>query len=129
MDTFTGLDEFRAALHDAGWNISGNNMAAKHNGCNWYAWQRQRIDGPDCECNDKPPGLIVWPHVFSDEFRRKHDNLPKNGGSVEIELTGERAGLWLKFRVYSITPAEFFDRLPLASRQLVAAWRSAAAEG
>ena len=125
MPTFHGLDDFRAALEAAGWVINRNSVAEEWNGCNWYAWQRQRIDGPDCECNDKPPGLMVWPHVFSAEFVRRH-NVPSNNGSVELELCGELGGNWLKFRAYSLTPAEFFDSLPLASRQLSAAWRAAA---
>jgi hypothetical protein len=126
MATFQGLDDFRSALESAGWAIANNNIAAEYNGCNWYAWNRQRVDGPDCECNDKPPALIVYPHVFSAEFMRRHDVSHANAGSVEVEVCGERGGQWLKFRVYSITPAEFFERLPLASRQLAAAWRAAA---
>jgi hypothetical protein len=122
--TFHGLDDFRAQLEAAGWRIGRDSLKAAGNVCNWYAWKRGGIDGPDCECNDKPPSLMVWPHLFDGAWADAHN--VKNTGSVTLEICGERGGQWLKFHVYSLTPAVFFDRLALASAQLTAAWRAAA---
>ena len=120
MAQFNGLDDFRAQLEAAGWLIQADSFKSAHNECDWLAWTRDRGDlAPDCACNDKPPSLIVHPYTAT--FRGDTHT------GVEIVLTGESpAGGWLQFRAYSVTPAEFFDRLPLIRKQLQAAWAAAA---
>jgi hypothetical protein len=124
MDNLHGLDDFRTQLAEAGWAITRNGLQGEHNACDWYAWRRDRIDGPDCECNDKPPGFVVWPYLFSGAFVDQHG--VQNAGSVTVEICAEHGGQWLKLQVYSLSPALFFERWPLAARQLTAAWGAVA---
>lgn len=109
MPAFHGLDDFRAALEAAGWRIGIDSIKRDGNACNWYAWKRGAITGPDCECNDKPPSLAVWPWLF-DRAWAESRNVPNPGG-VTLEICGESGGQWLKFQVYSLTPQLFFQRL------------------
>ena len=114
-----GLDDFRAALHAAGWRISRNHLGAgQWNECNWYAWRRDHIT-PDCASNEKAPSLCVWPYASRIDGRQH--------SGATLEICG-RAGDddWLKLQVYTLTPAEFFDRYTVARDRLAAAWKAAA---
>lgn len=117
--TLYGLDDFRAALEAAGWKISRNHLGAgQWNECNWYAWRRDDIT-PDCACNEKAPSLCVWPDASRIDGRLH--------SSATLEICG-LAGTddWLKLQVYTITPADFFERYPKARNRLAAAWHAAA---
>ncbi len=117
--TLYGLDDFRAALEAAGWRIARNNLGAgQWNECNWYAWWRDDIT-PDCASNEKAPSLCVWPYAS------RIDGRQHTGATLEI---CGRAGAddWLKLQVYTLTPAEFFDRYAVARDRLAAAWKAAA---
>ena len=117
---FTGLPELRSALEAAGWRIE-NYGAMQENACNWYAWSADRAGiAPDCECNDKPPGLVI--HPYDCRFGEVRSR------SVTVDLTGERDGVWWKLTSYAVAPEEFMQRLPRIRAGLAAAWAAVAAE-
>lgn len=71
-----------------------------------------KIDGPDCDCNDRPP-----------EIHLKYHNL---GGqdykSIELEVVGESSNNWIRMMIYSITPEEFKEKFPKIIKALSAMW-------
>lgn len=61
-----------------------------------YAPIAERGNLLDCECNEKPPGLYLR------EYPDYHMVL---GPTYEVELCGQRDGIWLKFQCYNLVSA------------------------
>ncbi len=114
-------DELKAALSDAGWRIENNRLRGEYNECSWYAWHANRPSAwPDCQCNDKPPSLIIMP-----SYTRLPDGQEFSG--VDIDLTGEMNGRWFKLKMYSVNTDEVLQAAEEAKRTLGAAWTAIAA--
>jgi hypothetical protein len=112
------LEKLRADLVLAGWRIERNSLSDSRNLADWYAWHPKRPDDwPDCQYNNKPPSLCVYPYAFID---------PKHA-KVEVEVCGELAGRWYKLRSYGIPAGEAMTALPKAIESLGAAWKAIAA--
>lgn len=113
------IEKLRADLVLAGWRIERNSLNGRMNLVDWYAWHPKRPDDwPNCQCNNKPPSLCIYPYVF---------NLPqleKTFANVEVEVCGEQAGRWYKLRSYSITAGEAIEVLPKITESLGAAWKA-----
>lgn len=116
------IEKLRADLVLAGWRIERNNLNDRMNLVDWYAWHPKRPDDwPNCQSNDKPPSMCIYPYAF---------NLPqqeKTFANVEVEVCGELAGRWYKLRSYSITAGEAMAALPKITESLGAAWKAIAA--
>ncbi len=86
--------EIATAMLARGWREFPNQW--KPNAVSFYAPMIGRIGLPDCECNDKAPGIYLY----------EHDPImgptPPLVHSYEVELVGERNGIWLKFQAYSL---------------------------
>lgn len=65
----------------------------KYNG---RAFQWRSLPGMVCETNKKPPFVKVYAYPDIDH--------------VEIEITGERNGLWIEAKVYSVTREDLVKR-------------------
>ena len=118
------LDDLKAALIAAGWRVEKNPFQDEFNQANWYAWQPQRPkDWPNCECNDKPPALTLWPSAGT---------VPNTGqiySGAEYEVCGELHGRWFKLRSYSYRLNEVIEAAPQATAHLGAAWIAIAKQG
>lgn len=116
------IEKLRADLALAGWRIERNPLNGPVNRVDWYAWHPKRPgDWPNCQSNDKPPSLCIYPYAI---------NLPqqeKTSANVEVEVCGELAGRWYKLRSYSITAGESMEALPSITASLGAAWKAIAA--
>lgn len=77
-----------------GWKSFPNQF--KPNAVSHYAPTTERIGLPDCECNDKSPGMYLYEY---DPILSANAPLRR---SYEVELVGERNGIWLKFQAYSL---------------------------
>lgn len=109
-------------LQDNGFKVGTDNLAAQENECKWYAWRSLPAGARDCECNDKPPSLIVTPHLFTMRDRQYT--------SVEVGITGQHAGTWFHLKAYSIGVDELPSQLPRIESALTSAWIAlAAADG
>lgn len=106
------LDELKLWLESEGFTVGKNHLNFEMNNVGWYAWRR--IEGTDCECNDKPPSLVIWPYSMV--------NYGETFESVEIEITGERKGVWWKLKAYAIQAKELKEKLPMIENTLVYAW-------
>lgn len=119
-NAFTGLDDLRSQLEQAGWRIYQNHMNSKGNLCNWIACLSMPEGSRDCECNDKPPSYVVTPyHIFFDG----HES-----ASAQVDVTGECGSEWFKLMAYSIQADRVMDRLPSVMRALAAAWQAVQVE-
>jgi hypothetical protein len=105
--------------HD--FRVTTNHHAAQENDCKWYAYRRLGGDVRDCACNDKPPSLIVQPHLF-----RMRD---RQYSSVEVTITGQVAHPWFQIKTYSIGLDELPDALPGIEAALARAWNALAPAG
>jgi len=113
------IEKLRTDLVLAGWRIERNNLDDT-NLVDWYAWHPKRPDDwSDCQYNNKPPSLCIYPYAF---------NHPKHA-KVEVEVCGELAGRWYRLRSYGITAGEAMAALPKAIEALGAAWKAIAALG
>lgn len=116
------IEKLRADLVLAGWRIERNTLNGPVNRVDWYAWHPKRPDDwPNCQSNDKPPSMCIYPYAF---------NLPqqeKTFANVEVEVCGELAGRWYKLRSYSITAGEAMEAMPSITASLGAAWKAIAA--
>lgn len=113
------LEKLRADLALAGWRIERNSLNGRMNLVDWYAWHPKRPgDWPNCQCNNKPPSLCIYPYAF---------NHPKHV-KVEVEVCGELAERWYKLRSYGITAGEAMESLPKIIESLGAAWKVIAAQ-
>ena len=121
--TMNELEKLRADLVMAGWRIERNSLKNNLNLVDWYAWHPKRPgDWPNCQCNNKPPSLCIYPYAF---------NLPqqeKTLANVEFEMCGELAGRGYKLRAYSVPASEALDALPKITESLGAAWKAIAAQ-
>lgn len=115
------IEKLRADLVLAGWRIERNSLNDRMNLVDWYAWHPKRTDDwPNCQCNNKPPSLCIYPYAF---------NLPqqeKTFANVEVEVCGELAGRWYKLSSYGITAGEAMSALPKITESLGAAWKAIA---
>lgn len=117
------LHDLKDALLAAGWRIERNPFADELNKADWYAWQKSRpATWVNCECNDKPPALTIWP---------SYARLPDGGevSGAEFELCGELHGRWFKLRSYPYRTDEIVGAIEQATRHLGAAWNAIAKEG
>lgn len=105
-------EEIKVWLESEGFTIGRDNMKSEMNTVDWYAWRR--IDGIDCECNDKPPSLVIWPYRYN------------HSGQIfepaEIEIIGKRKGVWWKLKAYAIQAEDVKEKLPMIEKNLVHAW-------
>ena len=105
----TKLQEY---LKSAGWRIDKKPMQDQMDKCDWYAWQPKCPDDwPDCECNDKPPSLVITPTVF---------DVP---GSVTFSLRGQMGGQWYCLKMYSVPMDDAMQTIGKATSGLGAAWK------
>lgn len=118
------LDDLKAALIAAAWRVEKNYMTHDYNLADWYAWRPKLPEGwPDCECNDKPPALMLWPSAGV---------VPNTGqiySGAEFEVCGELHGRWFKLRSYSYRLDEVIEAAPQATAHLGAAWIAIAKQG
>lgn len=77
-----------------GWRVFSNQFKA--NAVSYFAPPTERIGLPDCECNDKAPGIYLY------EYDPIMGPVGPLAHSYEIELIGERNGIWLKFHAYNL---------------------------
>jgi len=69
-------------------------------------------DGPECECNERPPQIIVT--VWGD--------YNGHAGNVEFEVVGQQGGEWLKAKIYTVTREKAMGMLPIATEVLKSVW-------
>lgn len=113
------LDDLRPFLRAHGYRIEDPNpLRYPDNEVTWYAYRPG--DGPDCECNDKPPSLIVLPYKRSANPEYE---------SVMVEIRGEANGVWWMLNAYSLRPGEVLARLDAIERALLAAWAALPRDG
>jgi hypothetical protein len=110
-------DELKAWLASSGFTVTANPMRHELNDCEWYAYRRLSSPAHDCECNDRPPQIIVHPHSFSVNDRTIE--------SVEVEITGE-CGNWWKLTGYGVACEELPGKLAGIEVNLIAAWNALA---
>lgn len=121
MMSFYGLDELRGELNKIGYTIYADNLKAKENKCNWIACKPTHLKARNCECNDKPPQIVIKPYwyLFSDEDGYR---------SVEVGVTGEAGGQWYEFKAYAVSPDELMNDLESSlyklECKLIKAWDS-----
>jgi hypothetical protein len=105
-------------LQENGFRVETNHQASIENECKWYAWRQ--LDGArDCDLNEKPPSLIVHPHLLTMRDRQY--------AGVELSVTGQHAGPWFTLKAYSIGVDELAAHLSQVEGALRRAW--AALEG
>lgn len=104
-------------LQENGFRVDTNQMADQTNNCKWYAWRRFD-EARDCECNDKPPSLYVYPHLFTLRDRQY--------SSVEVKVGGQVGSPWFRVEAYSIGLDELPARLPEVEAALLRAWNALA---
>lgn len=75
---------------------------------------RRLANGPECECNEKVPELLVHTYFPVDKDSRMR---------VEFDVCGEVNGRWLKLMIYSINMDEVEEVLPGISRAMEAMWK------
>jgi hypothetical protein len=109
------LDDLREWLTANDFNTGPNNLAGQDNGCKWYAWRRLPADSRDCECNDKPPSLIVTPQLYVIRDRQYM--------SAEVAVTGQ-LGEWFQLKAHSVNVGELPAALPGIEAALVRAWNA-----
>jgi hypothetical protein len=105
-------------LQENDFRVATNNMASQENDCKWYAYRRLIDSARDCALNDKPPSLIVLPHLFSMRDRQY--------SSVEVEITGQVGEPWFRLKAYGIGLDELPTALPGIEAALVRAWNALA---
>ena len=115
-------EELRDRLQALGWRISKNQLRAEYNEANWYAWlpDRAELSLPHCECNDKPPSIVIEPFQFNMGASEAR--------SVEFKITGEAGGNWYTLTMYSVPFTEAEAKIRTAIRGLGAAWSAVVAE-
>ena len=117
------IEKLRADLVLTGWRIERNSLNDRMNIADWYAWHPKRpSDWPNCQCNNKPPSLCIYPYAVNLQQQEK------TLANVEVEVCGELAGRWYKLRTYSITAGEAMEALPSITVSLGAAWKAIAAQ-
>ena len=115
------MDEFRKELEAYGWRTAPNGLKSRMNDAGWYAWRQTKNDARECEHNEgKRVQITLYPNSMLIHGSR-HE-------SVEIDLTGELAGVWYKLRAYSLSPAETLERMDEIEARLVRAWNALGAE-
>lgn len=84
---------------DRGWSAGDDQMRGRKMA--WAPLNDSNRDAlADCECNKKPASLIIYAcnHPYS------------SGESYEVEVCGERGGIWLKLNAYCLTALEDVDK-------------------
>jgi hypothetical protein len=105
-------------LQDNGFRVETKPNASPENDCKWYAYRRLAGEVRDCALNDKPPSLIVLPHLFVLRDRQY--------SSVEVEITGQVGEPWFRIKAYSIGLDELPAALPEIESSLARAWNALA---
>lgn len=63
----------------------------------FYATKQDRDHLPHCESNEKPPAVCLW----------QYPPYPgRDDPSFEVEISGERGGVWVKFQAYALMSLE-----------------------
>ena len=77
-----------------------------------YFWRKS--SGLDCECNEKPPTLVVeqW----------KFDDLPVK--NYTVELRGEAGGVWYSVSAFTVREPDLLDCLAAIEKRLTLAWNA-----
>ena len=110
-------DELKDDLAARGWRITKNSVSREINEANWYAWLPDRpAEWANCECNDKPPAMTIYPHFCSIGGHRLE--------SCEFRLCGQAAGHWFDLKLYSVPAHEAIATIPKALAALGAAWNA-----
>lgn len=114
------LEELKARLYEIGFKME-DNRDEPSNKVRWRAY-RTLPTQVECQCNDRPPVLIVHPFMF-DGFLQRDGIIMR---SVEFAITGELAnGDWLNSKVYAVAVDKALAKLPDIERTLVAVWEAA----
>ena len=106
-------NELKTELIGLGW-IAENDALAGGRTPSWYAWRR--IQTTDCECNDKPPSLCLFPWEW--------DRAGNTSRSCELNITGERGGAWFSLKAYCISMDTAIENLPAIEGALIRAWEA-----
>lgn len=112
--------DLKKTLKDLGWRIENNSLADRLNEATWYAWlpNRTNLGWSNCECNNKPPTLVIKPYQINLSYPNK-DIYSK---SVEFTLTGEVKGNWHTLTIYGVPFDQAVEKIPFAIKQLGNAW-------
>jgi hypothetical protein len=113
-------DALKTWLAQNGFKVAANPMRHELNDCEWYAYRRLATPARDCECNDKPPQIIVKPHSFEISERVIE--------SAEVEVTGEQ-GNWWNLTAYGIRCEELPGKIAAIEADLIAAWNAISRAG
>ena len=108
------LHTLRTKLETLGFTTGQNHQSMPENECRWYAW-RPLAGGRDCECNEKPPSLIVTPYLYTIRDRQYT--------STEVAVTGQR-GEWFHIKAYSVNPEALPEALPQIEAAIGRAWNA-----
>lgn len=116
---FVGCDALRSFLIANGFACAEDTLGRDRE-CNWYAYRRVRIDARECECNDgKPVQIVAKPFA--------HWSAENLYETVEFHITGECRSAWFDIKMYSMSAAEFMERISEVEQMLVRAWNALAA--
>jgi len=79
---------------------------------------REKIDGPDCDCNDKPPAIHA----------KLHPPIPIDhnivGPDIQFEIFGEQNEMWLKIELYSIDTYMLDNEFNLIIKRMTRIWNA-----
>jgi hypothetical protein len=93
-----------------------SHLTDDRNTIKWIAYRPINHDLRDCECNDKPPQLVINPYEW---FMNDNHHF-----SCEIEITGEYNGLWFQLKSYSISLEDIMTNLDGIELMLSRSWNA-----
>lgn len=105
--------ELKQKLEELGFKIYDNDLLDQANLSRWYACRRIP-DIRHCDCNEKPPQLVIQPHYYV------FDYYPHR--TCEVFIVGEYDGVWYELKAYSLLPEEMLEKLDAIEAKLVGAW-------
>lgn len=106
--------QLKQELEQLGFKIYSNDLLDPSNLSRWYACRRSSEPMRNCECNDKPPQLIIQPHYYVfNKFSHR---------TCEVYMVGELDGVWYDIKAYSLLPEEMLEKLNLIEDRLINAW-------
>ena len=108
------MHDLKQWLIDKGFKSYNNHLKSEYNMVDWYAARRTNSKR-DCECNNRPVNLVVWPCSMRIPDGAIHE-------STSIEVTGEYNGLWYKLEAYSLSVDELKKNFDKIEESLVRAW-------
>lgn len=106
--------DLKQKLEELGFKIYDNDLTDASNMSRWYACKRLPKDLRYCDCNDKPPQLVIHPHFYV------FNGFPHR--TCEVSITGEYDGVWYDLKAYSLLPEDLLEKLDSIEVKLIAAW-------